>query len=96
MKGKFWHDFLEICTAVCTKIEEKFAQKSRSSLLAHFPRKSVQCIAVFLHANRGPYSVFILGHTVAVKAKSGHENRGGRTEFIAVLFYCLLVFSSCL
>ena len=112
MKGRFWHDFLEICTAVCTKIKEQFAQKSRSSLLAHFPRKSIQHIVVFLHANQGPYNVFIAGCTAAVKAESGHENRGGRTAavkaksghknregctaFIAVLFCCLLVFSSCL
>ena len=87
MKDRFWHDFLEIRTAVCTEIEEQFAGTFSKEI-----RTAYCCF--FLHANRSPYNVFIVGSTVAVEAESGHENRGGSTTFIAVLFRYLLVLSS--
>ena len=71
VKGRFWHDFRGV---VCTKIEEQFADFSA--------RKT----RVVQHIYFSPYNTFNASRTTAFNAESGHENRGGRTTFIAVLF----------
>eukprot|EP00253_Pinus_taeda_P031461 PITA_31461 len=52
-KHVYFRDKMGVVRNTFLEIEKQFAQKSRSSLLAHFQRKVVQQVVVLWHANRG-------------------------------------------